>query len=75
MHVQGLNTVEFWQSRAVEARAVAEAMHEPVARATMLGIAARYENMADRAAIRRAEESLSSERSNVEHFRSFFGEA
>ncbi len=44
--VASTNKVEHWRSRAAEARATAEQMTHPEAKATMLSIAAGYERMA-----------------------------
>ena len=53
-------TPEQWLARAAEARAVAERMRDPFARATMLGIAAGYERLATHAALA-AEHSATSD--------------
>lgn len=44
-----------WMARATEARSRAEAMRDPYARSEMLTIAARYEKLAKRAEVTRAE--------------------
>jgi hypothetical protein len=44
---------EYWRSRAVEARVIAEAQPDEAAKNLMLGIAKDYELMADRVASRR----------------------
>jgi hypothetical protein len=44
---------EYWRSRAVEARVIAEAQPDEDAKNLMLGIAKDYELMAERAASRR----------------------
>jgi hypothetical protein len=44
-----LNNAEHWRERAEEARSVAEALHDPVAKHMMLGIAEPYEKLAQRA--------------------------
>jgi hypothetical protein len=43
---------QYWRDRAEEVRASAEAMHDPVARQTLLKIAEEYERLAERAARR-----------------------
>jgi len=48
-----LEDAEYWRTRAVEARAVAEALPDQAAKDMMLGIAKDYERMAERAASRR----------------------
>jgi hypothetical protein len=44
-----LNDPEHWRSRAEEALVQAEQMGDPIARGTMLDIAAQYERLAERA--------------------------
>ena len=44
--VEGTN-VEFWRSRAAQARTVAEGMLDMIARRTMENIAASYDKLAD----------------------------
>jgi hypothetical protein len=44
------DTLKHWQMRAAEARAMANAITDPVAKQTMLGIAASYDRLAERAA-------------------------
>jgi hypothetical protein len=44
-----LNDARHWRDRAEEARIHAEQMHDPDARGKMLGIAASYERIAERA--------------------------
>jgi len=43
----------FWRSRAVEARSAAAQMSDPLSRRAMIAVAARYERLADRAAMKR----------------------
>jgi hypothetical protein len=43
---------QYWRDRAEEVRASAEAMHDPVARQTLLKISEEYERLAERAARR-----------------------
>ena len=45
---------QYWRDRAEEVRARAEAMHDPVARQTLLKIAEEYAKLAERAARRGA---------------------
>ena len=45
---------QYWRDRADEVRARAEAMHDPVARQTLLKIAEEYAKLAERAARRGA---------------------
>ena len=52
----GLRHSEYWQERAEEARARAEEMGDPEAKATMLNIAYLYDLMAERAARKEATE-------------------
>jgi len=47
---------QYWRHRAEEVRASAEAMHDPVARQTLLKIADEYKRLAERAARRGQEE-------------------
>jgi hypothetical protein len=47
---------QYWRDRAEEVRASAEAMHDPVARQTLLKIAEEYETLAERAERRGREE-------------------
>ena len=47
---------QYWRDRAEEVRASAEAMHDPVARQTLLQIAEEYKKLAERAARRGHEE-------------------
>ena len=49
------DTAEYWRGRAEEARTVAEQMSDPIARATMLRIAERYELLARQAAPKRSD--------------------
>jgi hypothetical protein len=44
--------VDYWKTQAVQARARADLMRDPDAKATMLEIVQKYEAMADRAARR-----------------------
>jgi hypothetical protein len=53
-----LENAEYWHSRAVEARAIAEALPDEAAKNLMLGIAKDYERMAERAASRRTTRML-----------------
>jgi hypothetical protein len=46
----GTDTVKHWLMRAAEVRSMADSVTDPVAKQTMLGIAASYENLANRAA-------------------------
>jgi hypothetical protein len=50
----GLRSSRYWQDRADEARAKAAEMRSSSAQSVMLEIAAKYERMADRAALREA---------------------
>ena len=50
--IQGMRSADYWHSRAAEARAKADQMHDRDARNTMLGIAHSYDLMAMRAAAR-----------------------
>jgi len=43
------NNAESWHKRATEARAIASGMTDPDAKRMMLGIAASYERLAERA--------------------------
>jgi hypothetical protein len=43
---------QYWRYRAEEVRASAEAMHDPVARQTLLKMAEEYKKLAERAAWR-----------------------
>lgn len=45
-----------WRMRAAEARAMADAITDTIAKQTMLGIAASYEKLARRAEIRSADD-------------------
>ena len=47
-----VNDPEHWKNRAEEMRATAEDVKDPMAREMMLGIAADYEKLAERAAKR-----------------------
>ena len=53
MSVGVLDNPQYWHSRAVEARVVAEALTDEDAKNLMLGVAQDYELMAERAASRR----------------------
>jgi hypothetical protein len=46
----GTDTVKHWLMRAAEARSMADSITDPVAKQTMLSIAASYEKLANRAA-------------------------
>jgi hypothetical protein len=48
-----LEHAEYWRGRAVEARAIAEALPDEATKNIMLGIAKDYERMAQRAECRR----------------------
>jgi hypothetical protein len=50
----GLRSSKYWHDRADEARAKANEMRSGDAQSVMLDIAARYDRMADRAALREA---------------------
>lgn len=52
MATQHLNSEAFWQSRADEARTVAEHLHDPDARRVMMAIADKYAARAERARLR-----------------------
>ena len=43
----------FWHSRAAEARSAAAQMSDPLSRRAMIAVAARYERLAERAAMKR----------------------
>jgi hypothetical protein len=45
----GLRTAAYWRERAEEARTMADAMKDKVAKATMREIAGKYDAMAERA--------------------------
>jgi len=45
----GAQTAAYWREQAKEARAKGEAMRDPVAKATMLEVAQKYEMLAERA--------------------------
>lgn len=47
---------QYWRDRSAEVRASAEAMHDPVARQTLLKIAEEYEKLAQRAERRGSKE-------------------
>ena len=47
---KGLRSSEYWQERGEKARARAEELDDPKAKATMLNIAYRYDLMADTSA-------------------------
>ena len=51
-HIPYFNDFEHWRRRAKEARTLAERMSDTVAKATMLRIAADYDRLALRVAVR-----------------------
>jgi hypothetical protein len=53
-----LENAEYWRSRAVETRNLADALPDEATRNLMLGIAKDYERMAERAASRRTTRKL-----------------
>jgi hypothetical protein len=55
-----LNDPGHWRARAIEARAVAEQITDPVAKQMMLNVAAEYEQLAKRAEERMAKPSPTS---------------
>jgi hypothetical protein len=50
-----LNNAAYWRERASESRAVADGMKDPVAKQTMLNIAAGYDHLAEHAERREQE--------------------
>jgi hypothetical protein len=48
MRASSVHDPDFWQGRAIEARAVAARMSDELSRTAMLALAARYERIATR---------------------------